>query len=329
MALLAFRAAVIATGLISGHPVVVCDVIGSNEKFRAYVIRELLRANGSPVSENQMKRAVSAELKRQQIRGATIEGSAKRRWLILADKEMIHAMPAGLSPSKRAEWLASSLKTVDKLEALNLSRWRAVINEKVRFGVVAGILQAISLTKLIADQEKALTNENEDATMRMYAGTSAILATTSDIIGNALFARANQGLRFGEGLAKSFGGLLKKSAGPAGMLAGLYVAWLDFKKARSELSENADGLVVVSYLASGVIGGLLSIFLLSSVMLGAAAIPVIGILIILLIGVGILIEYIKDNPLQDWLERCPWGSLPNQRYPDMETEQAQLQQAVK
>jgi hypothetical protein len=47
-----------------------------------------------------------------------------------------------------------------------------------------------------------------------------------------------------------------------------------------------------------------------------------------LIGIGVLIEYIKDNPVQDWLERCPWRILPAQRYPDLPTEQAQLKQAL-
>ncbi|HBI68416.1 MAG TPA: hypothetical protein DDZ22_05150 [Massilia sp.] len=65
------------------------------------------------------------------------------------------------------------------------------------------------------------------------------------------------------------------------------------------------------------------------VALGAAAIPIIGILVVLLIGIGILLEYIKDNPIQDWLERCPWGNLSEQRYPNMEIEQAQFQQAIK
>jgi hypothetical protein len=63
--------------------------------------------------------------------------------------------------------------------------------------------------------------------------------------------------------------------------------------------------------------------------LGAAALPIIGILILLLIGISILIEYVKDNPVQDWLERCPWGVLTAQRYPDLTTEQAQLMNALK
>jgi peptidoglycan/LPS O-acetylase OafA/YrhL len=61
----------------------------------------------------------------------------------------------------------------------------------------------------------------------------------------------------------------------------------------------------------------------------SAAIPVIGLLIALLVGISLLIEYFKDNPVQDWLERSPWGILVNQRFPDFETEHAQLQQAFK
>ena len=63
-------------------------------------------------------------------------------------------------------------------------------------------------------------------------------------------------------------------------------------------------------------------------LLGSVAIPVIGLLVLLLIGIGILIEFIKDNPIQDWLERCPWGNLTDQRYRDIRVEQAELIKAL-
>jgi hypothetical protein len=324
-----FRAAIMATGLISGHPVVMCEVTGNRKQFRAHVIRELIRASGQSVSDNQMRRAVAAELKRQQIRGVSLEGSTRRRFVMLVDKEMIANMPNGLSMEEKAIRLAKSLKKVEDIEALNLGRWRTVIDQQVRFGVVAGILQAISLTKLIADEEKSLANEKQDATLRSYAGMLAFAGTTSEVIGKALAARAAQGLRFGQGIVSAVGIKLAHYGGVVGLFAGLFVAGLDGMKAYTEYQENASKLVVGAYIGSAVVSVGLSVALAGTFMLGAATIPVIGILLLLLIGISILIEYIKDNPVQDWLERCPWGGLVAQRYPDLATQQAQLLQALK
>lgn len=324
-----FRAAVMATGLISGHPVVVCEVSGTKRQFRAHLVRQLLRASGEVISESQMQRAVLAELKRQQIHGVPMEGSTKKYWLLVADKEMIAIMPSGLSPQKRAEWLARSLKTIEALEDLNLHRWRTVINHELRTGIIAGILQLVSLTKLIADEEKSLTNEKTDATARLYSGVATIVFTTSEALGNVLMQRATLGMRFGQGLASSSGTVLKFIGQKGGVAAGLVVALMDGYKAYNEYKEGANGLVVVAYIGSAVIGAGLSLALVNIGLLGAAAIPLIGILVLLLICIGFLIEHIKDNPIQDWLERCPWGKLSDQRYPDMVTEQAQLKQALK
>lgn len=318
-----YRAAIMCLGLVSGHPVVQCEVTGGRKAFRAKIIRELVRASGQSVNENQMRMAVSAEMKRLQIHGTPMAGTVKKRWLILADKQVLKNMPANYTPKQRAEWLARSLRTTEQVEALNLGRWRAVISTNVRFGVVAGILQTVSLTKLLADEDKALANESTDASLRAQAGIAALASTTSEVIGRALEARAAQGLRFGQGLFQATGRFLARWGARAGVLTGAFVAALDFTKAHTEYSEGASGLVVAAYVASGVLGIGLTVALMSG-----AALPVIGVLIVLIIGIAILIEYIKDNPIQDWMERCPWGKLTDQRYRDMKTEQAQLKLAL-
>jgi hypothetical protein len=319
-----FRAAIMATGLISGHPVVVCEITGSRPQFVKLLTRQLMQISGHAFNEVQLRYAVAAELKRQEIHGKPVSGTAHRQWLMTVDKEMTNIMPDGLTPQNQREWLVKHIRTPEAVESLNLERWRRVINTHVRVGVLTGILQAVCLTKLISDQQKSLGNENFDASARLYAGMTAVGATTSEVIGIALSERATLGMRYGQGLASTMGDFLKRMGKNFGLGAGLVVAGLDFYKGFSEFREGADGLVVVSYLGSGIVG-----IALSAALLASASIPVIGFLILLAIGIGILIENIKDNPLQDWLERCPWGRLKDQRYVDAESEQAQLNLALK
>lgn len=322
-----FRAAVMATGLISGHPIVICEISGTKRHFRAHLIKQLLQASGDVISESQMQRAVRAEMKRQQIEGVPLEGSTRKRWVLIADKEMIARIPSGLSPQARADWLARSVKTVEAVEALNLNRWRTVINDKVRSGAIAGLLQLLSLTKLVEDEGKSLAHDKVDASRRLYAGVAGIAANMSETIGNVLAKRAELGMNFGQGISTKLGLILQTAGRIVGVCAGLAMALLDGLKFGEAQAENQPGLAWL-YGASAIAGISLTVLIAFPSMLGAMAIPVIGLLIVIAIVIGILIEHIKDNPVQDWLERCPWGILKSQRYANMETEQAQLKQAL-
>ncbi|WP_307188096.1 T6SS effector BTH_I2691 family protein [Massilia niastensis] len=325
------RAAVMATGLISGHPVVVLEITGSKRQFQSYVVKELIRISGQPLGEKKMKKAVAAELRRLEIKGVSLEGTTKRRWALLADKDAIARIASNLSEEQHVAQLVQSTRTVEAIDALNLGRWRSVINQNLGCGIVAGILQTVSLTKLIADEKKSLANEKLDATSRRYAGVAALAGTLSEVVGNALAARAELGMRFGQGVALNTASFLRISGRAGGIFAGILVAGLDALKIREAMSESQPGLAWL-YGASAIVGIGLTAALVnlaaSAAFLGVATIPVIGILVILLIGIGICIEFVKDNPVQDWLERCPWGKLSAQRYPNMVIEQTQLKQAL-
>lgn len=322
-----FRAAVIATGLISGHPVVVCDLVGTKKQFRAHLIKQLLQTSGQDVSKSQMKRAVSAELERQRIQGVPLEGNGRTRWVLVADKAMIERMPPGLTSQARADWLAQSLRAIEDIDSLNLHRWRSVINSEVRSGLVTGIFQALSLTKLFADEEKSLKNDKQDALGRLHAGIAALAGTTSEAISHALAGGALS-LRFGQGFTTSAATVLKWSGRAVGLVGGLFVAVLDVNKAAEARREGNKGLAILYY-SSAAIGAGLSVALFATQWLAALAVPIIGVLVLLIVGIGIWIEYVKDNPVQDWLERCPWGVIESERYPNLAILQDQLNKALK
>lgn len=328
------RAAVMALGLVARHPVVICSIEGSKKDLRAAVIRQLLASGGQIKNQHQMQRAVSAELRRQQILGTKIDGTAKRKWVVLADEEMIKRMPSGLKPQQRAEWLAKSIRTVEDVEALNLGRWRQVISQNVRFGFVAGLFQFYSLTKAMEDDAQAMSNDKTNASRRALAAVAALGGTTADVIGHVLHARALQGLRLGTGLATFSGSVLKLVGKLGGSAVGLIVAGLDVMKGVESREKDQHGLSAL-YLSSALVGISLSLVLLAATLpvgaafFGVMLVPLIAILVALLIGISLWIEFVKDNALQNWLERCVWGNLSQQRYPDYETEQRELLVALK
>jgi hypothetical protein len=193
---------------------------------------------------------------------------------------------------------------------------------------MTAILQAYCLTKLNDDAEKSLLHDKRDAAGRKYAAIGAIVATTSETIGKALLGNAVPGLRFGQGLALNTGTLFLRAGVAGGICAGLFVAYLDGAKAYDAKEEKQLGLAWL-YAGSSVAGFGLTLAMLYAVSLGALAIPIIGVLILLLTGLGMVIDQVKDNPIQEWLERCPWGMLKSQRYISFDVQQAQLANALK
>lgn len=319
-----FHKTLMMLGVISGDPVTVLDISGKRSQFVRHLTKQMILASGAAVSENQLRKAVSLELERLQIRGVRVEGTRKLRWVVTVDKATLAGLTAGMSRGAQQAQLTSSLRTVDQLESLRLERWRAVINTKVRWGVVSAILQTVCLTKLYEDEEASLANERKDSRWRRIAGVTGLVGATCEVIGKVLASRTQQGLRFGQYLASLSATALMFIGKVTGMAAGLVFAALDLAKAHEVRKEGGSGLLVAAYVASAVLGLGVTIAILSGV-----AFPVILVIVALLVLVGLLIEFIKDDPLQDWLERCPWGVLPNQRYLNMKVEQEQLVQAFK
>lgn len=324
------RHAVMALGLIAKQPIVICKISGTREQFKKYLVKQLYEASNQPVDKKALRKAVAIELKREQVRGVMQTGHTTGNWLLLADETAIKGMPPGLSAEGRAEYVAKTLKTFDEIDEMNLGRWRKVISSDVRFGVVTAVIQTIILTKLYEDEAKSLDNEHADGTYRLYAGFAAVSATTAEAVGKALAGRVGLGMRYGQGLASLGARILEKAGSRAGVITGLFVALLDGVKSYKTYKENQTGLALL-YFSSAVVGVLLTITIVFasaiSALVGAFIIPMIGILVLLAIGIGIFIEYIKDNPVQDWLERCPWG-ISNEHYESAEIEQAQLLKAI-
>lgn len=326
------RPAMVALGLHTQQTFVVVTITGNKKEFRSLLIRELIRLSGQSVEKNRIQQAVALQMRRLQLAGVPMAGQVDKRFLLLIDPRQIRNMPANLNSAAQAKWLASMVRTPEQLEALNLAGWRSRLSNsrvgQVAQGAVAripliaciigGILQLNAMLKLNEDDNKAMSHEALEAISRLGSGITALVGTLADLAAQWLEKGANSGaLRFGQGLGKLiyFGKWLGKAAG---MAAGVVMAWWDFYQAYNAKSEGNTGLAIL-YIASGLIGISASILLIY----GTAAIATgIGLLLILgLLLITFAIEYIKDNKIQEWLERCTWGVKEEEhRYKTIEEE---------
>lgn len=326
------RPGMVILSLHANKPFVVVEVTGSKKAFRAALIRQLVKATGQAVTARQMERAVSTELKRLQIAGEKLDATEKKRFLLMLDPEQARGAPPGLNGSQRAQWMAQSIRTPEQVEReLGVSDWRLKVAspsaQMVRgsipyvFGLIAAVLQFNGMRKLAEDEGKAMSHEKNEAKQRLWAGTAALAGTITEMVGQGLERLvplvpryAAQWVTYG---AKALG-WLGKGAGLAGAL--LMAAW-DIRQSVQAVQEKQYGLAI-AYLGSAALG------------VGAAALLMVGwtgvglAVVAVLIVVAVIIENVKDNKIQDWLERCLWGKGPASRYQTLEEEMAQLRIAV-
>lgn len=319
------RGGVMALGMIAKHPIIKLEITDKRKEFRKLVAKELLQRSGVALDPKKLSSAVGAEMLLQDITGIKKDGNVHTTWLAFVD-ETIGDMPPNLSDAEQYDWMTKHVRNAAGVEAMNVSKFRRVITKELRFGVIGGLMQYAALTKLVDDEGKALAHNHEDAQYRLYAGRAALAATTADVLGNA-FKVAGQ-LKYSANFSSKALSVLLGGAKWTGIFGGLTVAGLDAMQAKQAREEKQHGLAWL-YMASAGFGVALTITLAFPAIALGAAIPVIGVLLVLVISIAIVIEHMKDNPVQDWLERCPWGILKDKRYKDEQTEQAEFQLVIK
>lgn len=325
------RSGLVALGLYTQKTFSVVEVTGGKKAFRALLVRELIKSSGQIANQRQLERAVSAELKRLAIAGEKLDGTEKKRFLLMVDPEQVRAMPKGLTAPQRAQWLASSIKSPEQVEELNLSAWRQKVGAPTRdlvsgsvpyiAGLVGAVLQYNAMQKMAEDEGKAMRHEKTEATQRLWAGRAALIGTITEMAGMSLEKVSGSVPRLA-GQWTHLGGRVFTVIGKATGIGGALVmaAW-DIQQGEAYRKAQNFGVAAAFY-TSAVVG------------VGAAAALLIGatgvglILVVLLIAVAVVLEYIKDNKVQSWLERCLWGKGSSTRYQNADEEMSELRIAT-
>lgn len=329
------KPSLVALSLYTGKTYTVVDLVGGKKAFRALLIKQLIKLSKQPLNQRQMERAVAAEMRRLEIAGVKLDGTQKKRFLIIVDEEQFKAMPKNLDAASRARWLAGSLTKVEDIQALEFGHWQAKLGQPSTswikgsqpyiFGLMAALFQYHAMNKLGEDKEKAMSHETVETKYRLDAGMVAFWGTLADLTGQGMekivsvVPKLAPQLRFVSALLK-FGG---RGAGIVG--AGI-VAWWDGRAGMKAREEKNYGMAALYFTSAGLGLGAATLLLLTGMFAWAG--PLALVLIALLIGVAVLIEMFKDNKVQEWLKRCWWGNGPDAKYRDVETEMAELKQAL-
>ena len=276
---------------------------------------------------------MSEEGNRPACYGISLRGEGQRHWLVFLSPEDMKDMPANLKPQERAKWLFKSVKTPEQIEDLKIHRLQqrvATAESPIRTGVSIAAPMAFAIVGIIAnrtawlslleEEEKAMRHVKSETLRRVWAQGAQLLGSVAVAIEQGLKRLVLPLLKrsFGLGWVAKWLGTLGERIGVAGALA---MSVLDFGRAVKEGLEGS-WLGFLAYAVSGGLGIAATIALCSGAL-------VLGLALTLAVFVwAFVMLYMVDDKLQDWLERCVWGKLHNQRYGEYSLEQAELNKVV-
>lgn len=312
--------AAIAFGMISKHPVIKIELTDSRLAFRKLIAKEILQRTSLQLDYKQLHQAIGAELTLQGVDGNKLNGHSSTTWLIYLD-EQIPFIDQTMSVDDQTKAVLKHLRKAEDLEKLNLGRFRKVFDNDICFGILGALMQYAALTKLMEDEVKADKANKIEARVRLAAGALSLTATTADVITKVY--KNGMSLRLGSGYTSLGVERMLKVTKILGVVGALIVACADLWQAYSAAKEGQYFMMTL-YILGAAAGAGLAVALAIGV-----AVPLIGWLFVAVVSIGLMIEYFKDNKLEDWLERCPWGILPKERYPNEQVEQAAFQAALK
>lgn len=299
----ASKAAITLLGMHSGKGWKRVNFQGKRKELRAFLARQVIESSGNTMTDSEVKKAVAREIKRAQIRGDKLQGQRGLQWIVL------------LEPT------TGRMRTPQALEEIRFTHFKKTIASNVRLGICGGILQAICLTKAIADEGKALEGDKAEAQWRLLAGSLAVVGTVSEVVGTAIENAANANLRWAQGVGGIRTAERMMFAGKVfGVVGAAIMATWDYKKGKEEEGKGNNRVANLYYASAG---------------LGAAAAialtfftfnPFTLLLVAAFIGVAYWLETTKDNAIRSWIENCIFGI--NNTYRDGSLEMKELAKAL-
>ncbi|WP_354677517.1 T6SS effector BTH_I2691 family protein [Cupriavidus plantarum] len=312
-------------GMISGKAMIPVHVEGSYKDFRRELVQKIrkgttVEGGGKVPSRAAMYDPVDLELLRLQARGVPMEGTTSRRFFILVDANYLANVPGNLTKAERTRYLAKSMRVPNLMQLPD--SWRSIVNTDVRIGSIGLLVDAVLLIKLWKDSDDIMQHKWWDTWCRVGGGTVGVLGGSLELFSKAAMARVNLGARFGRALSRTAGKVTEFIGRRLTAVAGFAMAVFDFVEAGRELRQG-------NYVVSGlyVLSGIAGLVMVWAVWVGATGWGIAA-AIVLLVVAGLL-AWLVDDKIQDWLERCIWGSLTSERYGDSDVEMKELSVALK
>ena len=169
---------------------------------------------------------------------------------------------------------------------------------------------------------QSMAHQSADLARHMRAQMAQAIGGASELLGMGLEALGVRRLRLAKALRlERIGAFLHVTGRRLGALGGFAMAVLDFAEGWGEI-KNGNPMRGVGYFSSAIFGlAFIAALFLSAFILA-------GLFFIVAMVIAYFLESGRPDNIQQWLERCIWGNLKDERYESEKVEQEQLNVAL-
>lgn len=330
--------ALLAMGVVAGTPVVSVRWQGTKaDAIKELILRmQAVNPEVGNIDKFALQNAIDIEMRRSNIYGSPL-GRGDFDYLIFTDRSVVEDFPSNMASAHNpARKLAEmSILTEEEIRKKTQLRWKNLAGSNIRIGLLTGIMQTVALGKLADDVDGSMIHERDENRWRRRAGLTALIGTSGELIEswskNAVVAGGRYARAMPANISKAFG-IVGRGLG---MVAGAVMAFWDGRRAIQEYEEGNKGVAVLYWMSA--IVGVGAMFAFSSIggasagtFMGLSATGIGILLVVVAIFIAVLIEFNKDDKLQDWLERSYFGKFEeSERYGSFDKQMEELQVALK
>ncbi len=331
----AIRPLLVALCVGSGTPLVTIEKVGNRQDFEHEMTRYLMQFHDDPYAYYTVKNAFEARMKEAGIKhGEKVKRSFRYRALANSDK--LKRMPKGpggrvLTEAEQADYL---VRQVLSEEAALFRSGLKQTGVSAVGGMLACVFNYATLTSMLKELEGSLAQGKAELWARIGTQAVALAGVTLESLGKVMKG-IQELIESADTSGTKFGGRVAATAEKAIWLgeraslgAGLVMAAVDFVMGGIALGKGKVCLGITYMISGGVTAGAALCFFYAARFVWAG--PVGLLLVLCSIAVSLIINVIKDNPIQEWLWRCCWGKEEDERkrYYSMRFELEQLSLAT-
>ena len=329
----------VAMGIISHAPILPLTYAGTVDQALGVMVDLMKQVNPEALGDvdaDLLKRRLEIRSRgsRQvtQTRGADGRFSAGQVSLRM-DRFALGQLDGAGTPVEIADRAALTVLKMDQWPKNGMARFRAMFGTNARLAVVGLIMQVVSAKQVAGKLDEAMAHRRVEDNWRFRSSIAAIVGGVGNLLHDGIVNGAKAGsVRLGKAASSMWNKALGVISRGLGFAAAGIIAVFDVMSGIQEAKKGNQGVMALYFLSAGAGIGAALLFsgLLGATVLGLSASGVGIILVIVGIAIALLIELFKTNELQEWMERCLFGTLEKgKRYQDFEQEMEQFDVAMK
>lgn len=329
----------VTVGVIAHAPIIPLTHVGTVDEAMDVMVGLLKEVNPEALGDvdaKLLKRRleIRSRGKREVIRRRGPDGRfAPGEVRLRVDRFAIGQLDGKGAAAELADRAALAVLSMDEWPRNGIARFRAMFGTNARLAVVGLILQVVGANRMAGELDDTMAHRRVESTWRFRSSVVAIVGGVGQLLHEGVVGGAKAGnVRFAKAASSMWSRVLGFAARALGVAAAGMIAVLDGAQGTRELEKQNWGMAALYFVSAGVGVGAAFLFsgLFGATILGLSATGVGLVLVIVGIAIALAIEFFKSDELQDWMERCRFGSLAkDKRYRHLEEEMQQFELAMK